>query len=514
MFQGGEDIITPQELVDERTLALAINYDPVLEGGYARIKGYERFDGQTSPSSESDSVTREALRANINAVPGSGPVRGVWVYNNKVYAFRDNAGATECLMYEATGSGWNAITHPTLAPGGRYEFRNFNFLGTTTGRKMFGVSGVHQAFQFDGTTMTLIATGVLYTDDKPEHLSCHNMQLWLSFPGGSLQHSSTGDPTTWSSLWNAGEIGIGEEITGLRSIQAAGLLVVFGADRTSKLYGRTHSEYQLIPHNEDVGALPWSIQPMGDVYFLDRLGITSLTQTQQSGDMRHALLSTRVDPYVKSLRTLGAVNSCDIRAKNLYRVFQHNQASTQFSTMLVGPRGPQGFSRGNYPFGMFCCERGYINGVERVFAGSTDGYVYELESGNSYDGVEIDSSMKTQALHLGSPHIRKHWRHVWLNAKSAGAMDLQFSAEYDYADPETPKHIIENDGFVASGGFWDEANWSEFVWDGRPFYPMVGDIHGEGANVVLRMRSSVKDQEPHHIYGVRLHYSMGRELRP
>lgn len=38
-----------------------------------------------------------------------GPVRGVNVYNNKVYAFRDLIGGTEGTMWESTGSGWNRI---------------------------------------------------------------------------------------------------------------------------------------------------------------------------------------------------------------------------------------------------------------------------------------------------------------------------------------------------------------------------------------------------------------------
>ena len=50
------------------------------------------------------------LRARIGAVPGSGPVRGVAVYNGTVYAVRDNVGATAGVLHKATGSGWTAVT--------------------------------------------------------------------------------------------------------------------------------------------------------------------------------------------------------------------------------------------------------------------------------------------------------------------------------------------------------------------------------------------------------------------
>lgn len=49
-------------------------------------------------------------RALMDPVPGSGRIRGVWFYNGKVYAFRDNAGATACVMHESTTSGWSAVT--------------------------------------------------------------------------------------------------------------------------------------------------------------------------------------------------------------------------------------------------------------------------------------------------------------------------------------------------------------------------------------------------------------------
>lgn len=48
----------------------------------------------------------ETARSDITAVPGTGAVRGVWRYNNKNYAFRDNVGATACVMHVESTSGW------------------------------------------------------------------------------------------------------------------------------------------------------------------------------------------------------------------------------------------------------------------------------------------------------------------------------------------------------------------------------------------------------------------------
>lgn len=51
-------------------------------------------------------LAADNYRADIGAVPGSGPVRGVTLYNDVVYAFRDNAGATACDMYKSSAGGW------------------------------------------------------------------------------------------------------------------------------------------------------------------------------------------------------------------------------------------------------------------------------------------------------------------------------------------------------------------------------------------------------------------------
>lgn len=55
-------------------------------------------------------AAREARRADISAVPGSGPINGVWLYNGVVYAIRDNAGVTAGVLHKSSPSGWSAVS--------------------------------------------------------------------------------------------------------------------------------------------------------------------------------------------------------------------------------------------------------------------------------------------------------------------------------------------------------------------------------------------------------------------
>lgn len=63
-------------------------------------------------------------RGRIEPVPGSGPVRGVWVYDDKVWAFRDTADSLAGGMYLATEDGWKlqGLGHEMTFRDGTSEF--------------------------------------------------------------------------------------------------------------------------------------------------------------------------------------------------------------------------------------------------------------------------------------------------------------------------------------------------------------------------------------------------------
>lgn len=207
----GLDQITPTLSLAGGVLKFALNFECGVTGGYTRVGGYERFDGQPSPADNSNLFTviefdvdylldgdgeqildgdgepiwqsptaepevgdaivssggaagvvayiiddgrvavcqvtgtftaghtvdyghggaaltsadlgpanakqwaqiknavADIYRADITAVPGSGPVRGVVELNDVVYAFRDNVGATAVDVYKSSTSGWTQV---------------------------------------------------------------------------------------------------------------------------------------------------------------------------------------------------------------------------------------------------------------------------------------------------------------------------------------------------------------------------------------------------------------------
>ncbi len=89
--------------VDDGECIFCQNYEVSINGGYRRIDGYTAFDGRLD-------------NALAQAVPGSGPVRGVWLYNDTVFAWRDNAGGTALVMHKATPSGWQVVAMTPFIP--------------------------------------------------------------------------------------------------------------------------------------------------------------------------------------------------------------------------------------------------------------------------------------------------------------------------------------------------------------------------------------------------------------
>ena len=73
------------------------------------------INSATSASDHADYTLLAAndYRADILVVPGSGPVRGVWIYSDTVYAFRDNAAGTAGAMFKATAAGWVQVNFGT-----------------------------------------------------------------------------------------------------------------------------------------------------------------------------------------------------------------------------------------------------------------------------------------------------------------------------------------------------------------------------------------------------------------
>ncbi|MCP4547039.1 MAG: hypothetical protein GY835_11290 [bacterium] len=547
-----------------------------MANGVAREKG-----GATDNSHKTWlQVAIEMARGLIQAVPGSGKIRGVWRYNRACYAFRDNTGGTACDMWKSTLTGWQQVvlgnrisftagtseikegetltggtssatavinrvvvksgnwssndaagylvigtvtggpfqgetgtsvsgsatlsggeTANILQPGGKFEFRNHNFYGHSGGIRMYGVDGVSQGFEFDGSVFVPIATGM--TVDTPKHLAIHKNHLFYSFSGGSVQHSGVGEPRMWSPLTGASEMGLGEEITGFLEGPA---LFIFGLNITRPLYGNDTTDWNLGERLGETGGTEWSLQTVIRPMMVEADKIMDVRATDTYENFAFGHLSEQFDELLRLKRKAGVTitASMKVRAKKQYRVYWSDG-----SGLVLDFSGRQP-AAGALNYGKTltcCCSVKDSDDEEWLLFGSDDGFVYRLDAGTSFNGAKVEAYVRLAFNHFGSPARNKKYHKVILECDATPDTLIKVSAEFSYGDPNniaSGEQAIEIHG---GGGFWDELAWEEFYWDSQLEGTGRADIPGIGNNVSLALYCDQTYEEPHTMTGVTIYYS-------
>lgn len=499
-FQGGLELEAPPLAINPGRAILMTNFGCKVGGGYYRVKGYERFDGQTAPS---DGGTR----SDIEAVPGEGDILGVWMFQGVVYAFRNATGGATAVMYKSSASGWTSVK-TGLNPDGRYEFVNYNFYGSSPDVLMLGCDGQNPPFKFDGTTYTAITVPTV--SGEAQHIAAHKNHLFLSYPDGQIVHSVVGDPTDFTVASGAGALGVGDDIVALQPL-VGGALGIFMRNRINVLYGDDEADWDnndFRTQSEQAGAIEWSIQNIGgDVVYLDDRGITSMRQTETFGNFRAATLDESIKSYIQNNKA-NIITSCINRTNNEYRLFfSGSDSNTACITGTFGQKF-EGFGRFIYPFTITCaCSLEDTTGAERIFAGADDGFVYELDSGNSFDGAEIDASIKLSYDHVGMPQIRKRFRSARFNIDSSTSLTLEVKPDFDYATSKKMAHSVQDGDAVGGGAFWGEGVWGEFTW-GSEIYPEAHvDITQTARNMSLTIHHASSSTPSFVLYNYTVTYS-------
>jgi hypothetical protein len=668
-LKGGLDLITPTLALPAGVARDAVNFEASITGGYTRIAGYERYDGQPAPSNAvyssltatltgtiavgdtivggtsgesgvviavngSDiyytkatgtfivgedlevltvsqgtiaalqatgslttqeqaqyiNLAADVYRADIGAVPGSGPIRGVIELQNTVYAWRDNVGVTAMAIYKSSTSGWTNVplgfemafntgtaeifqgdtvtgatsgfsavitrvvlesgswgagtavgrlvfasatgsftptenlqvlaatkavcvaaqTAITLLPGGRVEMVLGNFGGVNNQLRAYGADAVNRGFEFDGTVYIPIATGMV--DDTPDHVTVHKQHLFFSF-GTSVQFSALGEPYQWTPLLGAGEIVQPEPVTNFviqPGDQSTGALAIYSDNYTYILYGTDSSSWNLVPYNTGAGAKAYSGQNIGQTYVFDDRGVITLQATLSYGNFDAAAVTLNIRPFTQVRRNLVTASVLN-REKAQYRVF-FSDGTGLYVTIANGQM--LGAMPVRFPNSVTCATEAQTSaGEETSFFGSTNGYVYALDTGTSFDGESINASLELNYNSENMPRILKRYRRGSFEITGNGycefdfAYDLGYSSVYIGQEANTP---YENS---FSPSLWDSVFWDSFIWDGRTLAPTDVEIKGTGQNILLKISSDADYFQPFTINSVILHYTTRRGLR-
>jgi hypothetical protein len=422
-------------------------------------------------------------------------------------------------------------TDITLPPAGVYEFVEYNFYGQSITKRLYGVNGVGKAFEFDGTILTPIATGA--TTDTPSHIACFKTFLVLTL-GSSLMGSMPGDPFYWdASVADVWEIPTGDTITGIKVMpgtETGGTLGVTSRDNTGILYGNDVSDLNFVQFNTGTGAVAYTIQNLSMTLMYDDRGASSLRAAQDFGNFSSTMLTSKILPFING--KIGRATASTVsRRKSQYRVFYSDGYAlyiTLVNNKLLGCMPV--FT----PMVVNCAYEGKSAGVDVMYVGASDGFVYQLDKGTSFDGTEIDYMMQLVYASQGSPRVKKRYRKAAVEVYSEAGIysEFYFNHVLGYASDEYSQPVNLNYADFISGGQWQmTAPWSDYGaylqdgrWDGNLtwdqfFYdlsstsPIECELDGTGENISLIFYGSSDIVGDFTINSVLLHYSQRRLMR-
>ena len=391
----------------------------------------------------------------------------------------------------------------TLESGGKYEFVTYNFTGNTGGISMYGVNTVGKSFSYDGTTFIKIKTGM--STDTPEHIIAHKNHLCLSFAGGSIQHSSIRQPLQWSPITGAAEIALGEEVSGF-STELKEVMSIFTRNDTYMLYGSSAADWNLTRFHQGSGAIPYTMQKMDQTFFLDDRGITSIFTVQYYGDFQTSVASSQIDPYIQKKKS-SAVLSLRVRGKNQYRLFFDDKTGLAMTYMNRKNIGIMPFTMSNQL--ICCCSGEDSNGFEVLYGGFDDGYVRRIDSGTSFDGVAVDSFIRSSYHSYGSPQVKKRFREIGLEINADTSTTLTVYPTFDYGGTFSPRSSAAATSYSVSVTA-DEWNEDDIFNDATGVTVVASErikISGIGTNMGMIIKNSSTYDKPITLQGAVVDYS-------
>jgi len=403
------------------------NFEPAVEGGYTKVLGYEKF-------SETE-------------VTGTGTVFGVVAVDNEVcLALREGK------WYHSTGTTWTekaTLANPSVT---RIRAERYNFDGTA---KVVITDGVNNPVRYDSAAATMT-----YFTAPPAEVTgafdVKNFKNHLFFAKGStLTFAAPYSDEDFAAANGAGSINVGDSITGLFVFRDQ--LFVFSLNSIRRLVGNTLDDFQLLSVTQNTGCIcGHTIQEVGgDIMYLGPDGIRYLSASERENDFGLARASARIQKQV-----LAAINSncfyssLTIASKNQYRLFTYvatvpKTNAEGFLATKYSNQTAEDISWANLRgFKVYSASKYQNRDREVILFSSDTGFVYRMNTSNSFDGEDIEAIFETPYMPIRDPKVRKTVYKHTLYAKPNGPMDLSVTIKWDYAQSDAS----QPSSFTISGG--------------------------------------------------------------
>lgn len=536
----------------------------------------------------------DIYRADIDPVPGSGPLLGVvhmiFGGDDFVYAFRANVAGTAVEIWQSSAAGWVniplyntisftaagtaapmdgdtltqgpesatiqrvmitdgtiagstavgtfVITNPTLGfaagpattssgttltlsgastpiviqPGGKYQFSKYNFSGQLITRRIYGCDGVNMAFEFDGETYAPITTGA--EPLVPSHIWGHQQHLFLAYQS-SLVFSGPGTPFRYSAVDGGGEIATGDNITDILTLpgqQSTAALGVWMLSTTGILYGTSLADFALKVYNFGTGSNAGSAQNLYDSFVFADIGVVGLQTSLNYGNFTSSTLTKNIQPFIDQQRTKISTSTVQ-RSKGQYRVFFRDGYGLW---LTFNNQSYIGAGLVQFPNPVNCVDDDTdSSGAEVSYFGSSDslGYVYQLDTGPSFDGATLPAYFVAAWDYIKSPRWLKRFYRASIEIEGSAYAAISFNYALGDNSPLIGQPTSTSYTSSFSPARWDNATWDNFYWDGTTSSPTYADMTGTAYDIQPTFSSGTAYIQPYIISSFIIEYSMRRRVR-
>jgi hypothetical protein len=367
--------------------------------------------------------------------------------------------------------------------------------------RIVGVDGTNYPFIYDGTTFKVLSdktTDIL----GAQFVISHKNQLFFA-KDEKIIFTAPYTDDDFTAAAGSGIINIGGLITGIIVFRET--LIIFTDKTISQLSGTTIQDFSLQPITKNVGCVaPDTIQEVGgDVMFLGPEGLRLLGATDRIGDFSLGVVSKPIQPETTSLISAhSAFASCVIKQKSQYRIFGYNDSITASNAKGILGTQVAGEAAGGIAwaelvgFKCYVADGDYQNQTETIVFANNDGFVYEMEQGNSFNGSNIIASFATPYVPINDFRIRKTFYKLYLYTDPQGSVTTSVNLKLDFDDQGSiqPSTITLSNsagsvGFYGSSG----AKYGTTVYGDKLKKQFQTQVVGSGFSVSLQFVSDSQD---------------------
>jgi hypothetical protein len=548
------------------------NFEPDVEGGYKRIKGYQRHIRhvvpQTSSSDEpvlltttfankviaargekifSSATTSLGVGASNNitanaTMTGSGVITvisttgfsssGALQIDDEQFTYTGITSTTFTGVTRATNSTTAAVhsassdTTRTVVSESwterdtsrsnavKYSLERFNFNGSD---KLILVDGANAPVVFNTSiAATDVSESAVAGASIVTSFREHMFYAGMSSTPQEVVFSVPFDEDSFVSGQGAGSFKVDDTIVGLKVFRDS--LFVFCENRIFKLTGSSSSNFAVTPVTRDIGCINGkTIQEFaGDLIFLGPDGLRTVAGTARIGDVELGTISSNVQSlFDENISNATAFDSVVIPEKTQYRLFFSKDAGSESLTegiicVLKGSSGGQS----NYEFSRIkgikpaCTDTFITAGDVLVLHGGFDGYVYRQEEGSTFDGSAINGKYRSPDMTFGDPGLRKHMQRVIVNYKPESTINANLFVRYDYEASSSARPSAYSLNSEDIAGIYGISTYGSPTYGGASQPLLRQSVEGSGFAIALRVNDD-GSTPAYSLKGFQLEYQTG-----